>query len=182
MAITARNCCPGPECEPKLAAWCAAVGIPRLRSRFRRHAARRARGRRASKPIEVFPATKNSGWTPTARRVCRKLAPASPPKDLAEFESGRFVPGCRSATFSTHSQIAAEHWTRYTRHFPVHHPAPIRKSAAPWQRYLFTVFGYGCYLGPVQTARHAPDLVTPQTLRRLQRRQQYRRRKTSRPR
>jgi len=23
------------------------------------------------------------------------------------------------------------------------------------QRYLFTVFGYGCYLGPVQTARHA---------------------------
>jgi TnpA family transposase len=32
---------------------------------------------------------------------------------------------------------------------------------------LFTVFGYGCNLGPAQTARHAPDLLTPQTLRRL---------------
>ena len=35
------------------------------------------------------------------------------------------------------------------------------------QRYLFTVFGYGCNLGPGQTARHAPGLATAQALRRI---------------
>lgn len=35
------------------------------------------------------------------------------------------------------------------------------------QRYLFTVFGYGCNLGPSQTARHAPHIASSQTLRRL---------------
>jgi hypothetical protein len=35
------------------------------------------------------------------------------------------------------------------------------------QRYLFTVFGYGCNLGPGQTARHAPDIATAQVLRRI---------------
>ena len=35
------------------------------------------------------------------------------------------------------------------------------------KRYLFTVFGYGCNLGASQTARHAPDAVNRQTLRRI---------------
>jgi Tn3 transposase DDE domain len=33
------------------------------------------------------------------------------------------------------------------------------------RRYLFTVFGYGCNLGPNQTARHAPEVATARTLR-----------------
>ena len=49
----------------------------------------------------------------------------------------------------------AEHWSRYTRHFgPPSGADP--KLAQAVQRYLFTVFGYGCNLGPGQTARHAP--------------------------
>jgi hypothetical protein len=35
------------------------------------------------------------------------------------------------------------------------------------QRYLFAVFGYGCNLGPTQTARHAPEIATAQVLRRI---------------
>jgi Tn3 transposase DDE domain len=33
------------------------------------------------------------------------------------------------------------------------------------RRYLFTVFGYGCNIGPNRTARHAPEVATAQTLR-----------------
>ena len=41
------------------------------------------------------------------------------------------------------------------------------KLAQAVQRYLFTVFGYGCNLGPNQTARHAPEIATAQALRRI---------------
>ena len=51
-------------------------------------------------------------------------------------------------------------WTRYTRHFgPPSGTDP--KLASAVQRYIFTVFGYGCNLGPSQTARHAPASPTP---------------------
>ena len=59
-----------------------------------------------------------------------------------------------------------EHWSRYTRHFgPPSGSDP--KLAQAIQRYLFTVFGYGCNLGPGQTARHAPEVATAQALRRI---------------
>ena len=60
----------------------------------------------------------------------------------------------------------AEHWTRYTRHFVPPSGADPKISQA-LRRYVFTVFGYGCNLGPTQTARHAPDIVTQQALRRI---------------
>ena len=41
------------------------------------------------------------------------------------------------------------------------------KLAQAVQRYLFTVFGYGCNLGPGQTARHAPEIASAQALRRI---------------
>ena len=60
----------------------------------------------------------------------------------------------------------AEHWARFTRHFgPPSGSDP--KLAQAVQRYLFTVFGYGCNLGPNQTARHAPEIATSQALRRI---------------
>jgi TnpA family transposase len=58
------------------------------------------------------------------------------------------------------------HWVPYTRHFgPPSGSDPKLKDAA--RRYLFTVFGFGCNLGPSQTARHAPDSVNRQTLHRI---------------
>jgi hypothetical protein len=59
-----------------------------------------------------------------------------------------------------------EHWSGYTRHFgPPSGADP--KLANATQRYLFAVFGYGCNLGPNQTARHAPEIATAQVLRRI---------------
>ena len=60
----------------------------------------------------------------------------------------------------------AEHLTRFTRH--VGPPSgSVPKLAQAVRRYLFTVFGYGCNLGPHQTARHAPEIITVQALRRI---------------
>ncbi|RVL08319.1 Tn3 family transposase, partial [Sinorhizobium meliloti] len=57
-------------------------------------------------------------------------------------------------------------WTAFTRHFgPPSGANP--KIARALQRYILTVFGYGCNLGPVQTARHAVGIASADTLRRL---------------
>lgn len=59
-------------------------------------------------------------------------------------------------------------WTRYIRHFGPPSGADPKLAKAE-QRYitLLTVFGYGCNLGPGQTARHARGLATAETLRRI---------------
>jgi TnpA family transposase len=58
------------------------------------------------------------------------------------------------------------HWVPYTRHFgPPSGSDP--KLSAPVPRYLITVFGYGCDLGPAQTARHARNLATERVIGRI---------------
>nr|WP_225040421.1 transposase [Rhizobium sp. T1473]MCA0806146.1 transposase [Rhizobium sp. T1473] len=57
-------------------------------------------------------------------------------------------------------------WTAFTRHFDPPSGADP-KVARALQRYILTVFGYGCNLGPVQTARHAVGIASADTLRRL---------------
>ncbi|HVI35619.1 MAG TPA: Tn3 family transposase, partial [Gaiellales bacterium] len=80
-------------------------------------------------------------------------------------------PQCRGvsldAVVTTRTDILkhAEHWSGFTRHFgPPSGSDP--KLARAKQRYLLTVFGYGCNLGPYQTARHAPEVASAQALRR----------------
>lgn len=46
-----------------------------------------------------------------------------------------------------------QHWVNWTRHFgPLSGSLP--KLEDPVERYIFTIFGYGCNLGPNETARH----------------------------
>lgn len=60
----------------------------------------------------------------------------------------------------------AHHWTPFTRHFgPLSGSDPKVDDAT--RRYLFTVFGYGCNMGASQTAKHAPNGINRQMLRRL---------------
>ena len=75
------------------------------------------------------------------------------------------MPACQSDT-SLDILKPAEHWSRYTRHFGPPSGADPKLTQAV-QRDLFTVFGYGCNLGPNQTARHAPGIATAQALRRI---------------
>lgn len=59
-----------------------------------------------------------------------------------------------------------EHWVNYTRHFtPPSGSDPKMTDAV--SNYMFTVFGYGCNLGPAQTARHAQQEITLRILKRI---------------
>lgn len=58
------------------------------------------------------------------------------------------------------------YWTKYTRNFgPPSGSDP--KLSDVIRRYLLTIFGYGCNLGPSQTARHVPSMINYHTLRRI---------------
>ncbi len=56
-----------------------------------------------------------------------------------------------------------EHWTHWTKHF-----GPLSGSDSkledPTERYIVTTFGYGCNLGPTQTAKHMRNTITSHIL------------------
>ncbi|ANV84116.1 transposase [Picosynechococcus sp. PCC 7003] len=56
-----------------------------------------------------------------------------------------------------------QHWVNWTRHFgPLSGSEP--KLDEPVERYIFTTFGYGCNLGPNETARHTRGLLSAHQL------------------
>jgi TnpA family transposase len=154
---------PWSECEPRLPAYCAALGIPErgedLAAMLKAELTAAAAEVDAGLPDNTELSIGEDG-TPHLRQ----MASASPPAGLADFEQEvrARMPERHLLDILKH----AEHWSRYTRHFgPPSGADP--KLAQAVQRYLFTVFGYGCNLGPNQTARHAPGIATAQALRRI---------------
>ena len=56
-----------------------------------------------------------------------------------------------------------DYWTNFTRHFnPLSGSEPKLERAT--ERYLLTLFTYGCNLGPTQAARHMDSTITPHML------------------
>ena len=154
---------PWSDCAPKLEAFCDAVGIPDNADDF--VALLKAELAAAARHADVN-FTENSALTIDAGGSAHlKRHKADPlPKTLGPFEHE-----IRLRMPERHLLDIlrnAEHWSRYTRHFgpPSGSDPKITRAV---QRYLFTVFGYGCNLGPGQTARHAPHIASSQTLRRL---------------
>ena len=154
---------PWAACQPRLAAYCGALGMPQTGAEF----VAQLKEQLTAIAAEVdggFPA--NSELTIDADGVphLKKQPAGNLPEGLAAFET------------EVHARMPERHlldilkysacWTRYTRHFgPPSGAEP--KLARAEQRYILTVFGYGCNLGPGQTARHAPGISTAETLRRI---------------
>ena len=154
---------PWSACAPKVSTYCAAVGLP-------------AKGADAVGTLKAelaavaeavdagFPDNSALGIDPDGTPHLRQLPRATPPEGLVAFEAA-----LREHLPERHLLDVlkrAEHWSRFTRHFgPPSRSEP--KLARPVPRYLFTIFGYGCNLGPAQTARHAPGLVSAQAMRRI---------------
>ena len=150
-------------CKPRLAAYCGALGMPQTGKEFVAQLKQQLTG--AAAEVDAgFPA--NSELTVDADGVphLTKQPAGTPPGGLTAFEA------------QVHARMPERHlldilkysafWTRYTRHFG---PASgiDAKLARAEQRYILTVFGYGCNLGPGQTARHAPGIAAAETLRRI---------------
>jgi len=154
---------PWTECEARLPAYCAALGIPEQGEDFA--AALRAELTALAAEVDAgFPANTEFSVDADGTPHLKQMAATEQPAGLAEFE------GEIQARLQERHLLdilkRTEHWSRYTRHFgPPSGSDP--KLAQAVQRYLFTVFGYGCNLGPGQTARHAPGAATAQALRRI---------------
>ncbi|HKH65905.1 MAG TPA: Tn3 family transposase, partial [Reyranella sp.] len=153
---------PWAECESRLPAYCAALGIPErgedsataLKSELAMLAAEVGAGLPDNAELSV-----DADGTPHLKQ----LAKAEQPPGLAEFEQE--LQARMSERHMLDILKYVEHWARFTRHFgPPSGSGP--KLAQAKQRYLLTVFGYGCNLGPNQTARHASDVATAPALRR----------------
>jgi TnpA family transposase len=154
---------PWAECEARLPAYCAALGIPERGEDFA--AALRAELTTLAAAVDAgFPANSEFSIDADGTPHLKQLVTTEQPAGLAEFEHEMRarMPERHLLDILKH----AEHWARYTRHFgPPSGSDP--KLAQAVQRYLFTVFGYGCNLGPSQTAKHAPEIASAQALRRI---------------
>jgi len=150
------------ECEARLPAYCAALGIPERGEDF----ATALKNELATLAAEVdtgFPDNAELSVDADGTPHLKQLAKAEQPAGLAEFEQE--LQARMSERHMLDILKYVEHWARFTRHFgPPSGSDP--KLAQAKQRYLLTVFGYGCNLGPNQTARHASDVATALALRR----------------
>jgi TnpA family transposase len=154
---------PWSECAPKLDAYCAAIGRPNTAPAFVEQL-KEALTTAAQNVDRGFP--DNAELTIDAKGEPHlKRARAAPvPKAMGAFE--REIRSRMPERHLLDILKNAEHWSDYTRHFGPPSGSDPKLSRAV-QRYLFAVFGYGCNLGPAQTARHAPDIASAQTLRRI---------------
>ena len=153
---------PWSECETRLAAYCATLGIPERGADFAA-ALKDELTTLCAEADAGFPANSELDIDKDGMPHLKKLVASIQAKGLAEFEQEirTRMPERHLLDILKH----VEHWAGYTRHFgPPSGSDP--KLAQAIQRYIFTVFGYGCNLGPNQTARHAPKIATAQALRR----------------
>ena len=150
------------DCEARLPGYCAALGIPERGEDFA--TALKAELATLAATVDAgFPANTEFSVDAEGTPHLKQLASAEQPAGLAEFEGE--VQARMEERHLLDILRRTEHWSRYTRHFgPPSGSDP--KLAQAIQRYLLTVFGYGCNLGPGQTARPAPGVASAQTLRR----------------
>ena len=154
---------PWSECQKRLPEYCQSLDLPASANEFV-DSLRQQLTKAAEKIDQNFPAnselTLDNDGTPHLKR--QKASPL--PEALDEFKKEAYerMPERHLLDILKHVQ----YWSNYTRHFgpPSGADTKIPDSTS---RYLFTVFGYGCNLGASQTARHAPDSIHRQTLRRI---------------
>jgi TnpA family transposase len=154
---------PWSECEKRLPAYCAALGISARGEDFA--AALKDELTKAAAEVDAgFSGNSELSIDADGTPHLKQLATVGKPDGLAAFgqEIRARMPERHLLDILKH----AEHWTRYTRHFGPPSGSDTKLVQAV-RRYLFTIFGYGCNLGPNQTARHASDIATAPALRRI---------------
>lgn len=154
---------PWSECQSRLDAYCSGVGMPNNAAAFvaelKKQLTTIANGVDAGFPANSELTIDADGSPHLKQQDARKQ-----PDGLAAFD------------LEVHARMPERHlldilrdgaaWTRFTRHFGPPSGADPKLARAE-QRYILTVFGYGCNLGPGQLARHAPGLATADALRRI---------------
>ena len=154
---------PWVDCLPRLTDYCRAVGMPEGGAAF--VADLKVQLTQAAALVDDgFPDNAELMFDATGQPRLKQILRKFQPEGLGGFEA------------EVHNRMGERHlldilkngtcWTSYTRHFGPPSGANPKLSNAE-QRYVLTVFGYGCNLGPGQTARHTPDIANAGALRRI---------------
>ena len=154
---------PWAECEAILDQYCSIVNLPTnsnefvqgLRSQFV-ELANRVDNMQTSESDLYF----DSNGKPHLRQLSKSITPENA-EELKAIMMSRLPE--RHLLDVLHN---VHHWIDYTRHFGPPSGADS-KIHDPLSRYLLTIFGYGCNLGPAQTARHARGLISERVIGRL---------------
>lgn len=154
---------PWAACVPRLPAYCQAVQLPATATAFVTHL--QARLREVAQQVDdVYPTqttlTIDAEGVPHLKRLKARPVPA----ELATVEA--LLKARMPERHLLDVLRNVHYWAGYTRHFGPPSGADPKLTDAV-VRYIFTVFGYACELGPSQTARHATGPVNRQLLRRL---------------
>jgi TnpA family transposase len=154
---------PWPECVPRVPAYCQALQIPETANSFVVHLQQRLR-EVTERVDSSFPDNSELTLDATGTPHLKRLKAQPIPEELETLEAllKERMPERHLLDILKHVQD----WVGYTRHFGPPSGAD-HKLTDPISRYLLTVFGYACELGASQTARHAPNLVSRQILRRI---------------
>ncbi len=154
---------PWTDCQKRLTEYCGGVGLPGSGSDLVTKLKAELSGL-CSAVDATFPdnseLTIDADGTPHLKRLKARKTP----EDLQEFEA--LVHARMPERHLLEVLRNVHHWSDYTRHFGPPSGSDNKLSDAT-RRYLFTVFGYGCNLGPSQTARHAPEAISRHTMRRI---------------
>jgi TnpA family transposase len=151
------------DCRPLLESYCQAVELPATAAEF--VASLRAELTELSQQVDqAHTDDSDLYFDKEGKPHLRQLSRLATPENVGELES--LIKARMPERHLLDILHNTHHWVDYTRHFgPPSGSDPKLKDAA--SRYLITVFGYGCNLGPAQTARHASRLVSARVLGRL---------------
>jgi TnpA family transposase len=154
---------PWDQCEWRLGHYCQVVGLP-ASGRDLVETLRQRLSDLATQVDNGFPDNSQLTIDPDGRPHLKRQKPKPLPGDLEAFEEAVHARMPERHLLDVLKHV--HHWVPYTRHFgPPSGSDPKLKDAT--QRYLFTVFGFGCNLGASQTTRHAPESINRQTLHRI---------------
>lgn len=154
---------PWEACQQRLATYCEALDMPQTAGDFVQ-SLRQQLTNLAQQVDEGFPENSDLSFDkdgkPHLKRIVKQPLPEGT-KALREAIKER-MPERHLLDILKH----VHYWINYTAHFgPPSGSEP--KLADAVSRYLMTLFGYGCDLGPAQLARHARGLVTLRMLKRI---------------
>jgi len=151
------------ECEERVVDYCQALELPLTASGFVEHL-RRQLTEAAERVDAAFPENTDLTIDADGRPHLKRIARQAKPEGLEAFRE--LVKARLPERHLLDVLKFVHHWVNYTHHFGPPSGA-ITKMADAVSKYLVTVFGYGCGLGPAQTARHTRGIITRRSMKRI---------------
>lgn len=151
------------ECEKRLPAYCSELGFPQNAKGFVGQL-KKALIKVSHKIDKHYPENEDLMIDHDGVPHLRRLSSNSIPEGLEKFKENLRKRMPEHHLLDILKDV--QHWLNYACHF---HLASGSEAKMPdsVSRYLLTVFGYGCNLGPAQTARHIQEKVSQRILKKI---------------